>query len=232
MNSGGSGIRAVCVIGPPNRQVAKLVPAWFALAMTTAVDMWFDPSCPWAWLSSRWLLEVERVRNVKVTFRVMSLWVLNEGRELSDEHRMLVDRGLPAARAATAVDRAYGPDKLRDFYDAIGSRIHLLKAKPDTEMIRQALAEVECDPGIAGRVKTDEFDEALRRSHGEAIEQVGEDVGTPVIRVNGMSLFGPVISPAPKGEAAGELFDGFVKVTAYPGFFELKRTRNVGPIFD
>ncbi len=98
--------------------------------MTTAVDMWFDPSCPWAWLTSRWLIEVEKVRKVKVTFRVMSLWVLNEGRDLTDEYRQRIDKVLPAARAAIAVDRAYGPDKLRDFYTAIGSRIHLDKAEP------------------------------------------------------------------------------------------------------
>jgi protein-disulfide isomerase-like protein with CxxC motif len=201
--------------------------------MTTSVDFWFDPICPWAWMSSRWMLEVEKVRDVHTTFHVMSLAELNSGRDLPQEYRTMMDvEGWIGVRAAIAVEQRYGSEALRNFYTALGTRYHLGEEPKTPETVRAALEEVGLDPAIADEALTDTYDEALRASHHEGMDPVGEDVGTPVIRINGMSLFGPVISPAPKGEAAGDLFDGFVKVTAYPGFFELKRTRTVGPIFD
>ena len=169
--------------------------------MTTDVDFWFDPICPWAWMTSRWMLEVEKVRDVKVTFHVMSLAVLNHRRDLPPAYRRHMDRAWMPARAALLVEQRHGSDMLREFYTELGTQ-------------------------------TESIDDDLRRSHHEGMDPVGDEVGTPVLRVNGMSLFGPVISPAPKGEEVGNLFDGFVKVTAYPGFFELKRTRTVDPIFD
>ena len=201
--------------------------------MTTQVDFWFDPLCPWAWMSSRWMLEVEKVRDAHTTFHVMSLAELNKDRDLPPEYRAMMDEtGWIGVRAAIAVEQRYGSEALRNFYTAIGTRFHLGQEPQTPETVAAALTEVGLDPTIADEAQTDTYDAALRASHHEGMDPVGEDVGTPVIRVNGMSLFGPVISPAPKGEAAGDLFDGFVKVTAYPGFFELKRTRTVGPIFD
>ena len=201
--------------------------------MTTLVDFWFDPLCPWAWMSSRWLLEVEKVRDVHTTFHVMSLAELNSGRDLPEEYRRMMDlEGWIGVRASIAVEQRYGSEALRNFYTALGTRFHLGQEPKTPETVRAALTEVGLDPAIADEAQTEKYDEALRASHHEGMDPVGMDVGTPVIRVNGMSLFGPIISPAPKGEAAGDLFDGFVKVTAYPGFFELKRTRTVGPIFD
>jgi 2-hydroxychromene-2-carboxylate isomerase len=201
--------------------------------MTTAVDFWFDPLCPWAWMSSRWMLEVEKVRDAHTTFHVMSLAVLNEGRDLPDEFRqMMYEQGWIGVRASIAVEQKYGSEALRNFYTALGTRFHLGQEPKTPETVRAALEEVGLDPAIADEAQTDTYDEAVRASHHQGMDPVGMDVGTPVIRVNGMSLFGPVISPAPKGEAAGDLFDGFVKMTAYPGFFELKRTRTVDPIFD
>jgi 2-hydroxychromene-2-carboxylate isomerase len=201
--------------------------------MTTLVDFWFDPLCPWAWMSSRWLLEVEKVRDVHTTFHVMSLAELNSGRDLPEEYRRMMDlEGWIGVRASIAVEQRYGSEALRNFYTALGTRFHLGQEPKTPETVRAALTEVGLDPAIADEAQTEKYDEALRASHHVGMDPVGMDVGTPVIRVNGMSLFGPIISPAPKGEAAGDLFDGFVKVTAYPGFFELKRTRTVGPIFD
>ena len=201
--------------------------------MTTAVDFWFDPLCPWAWMTSRWMLEVEKVRDAHTTFHVMSLAVLNEGRDLPEDYRqMLATEGWIGVRACIAVEQRYGSETLRSFYTALGTRFHLGQEPKTSETVRAALAEVGLDEGIADEAQTDAYDEALHASHHEGMDPVGMDVGTPVIRINGMSLFGPVISPAPKGEEAGDLFDGFVKVTAYSGFFELKRTRTVGPIFD
>jgi 2-hydroxychromene-2-carboxylate isomerase len=200
--------------------------------MTTAVDFWFDPLCPWAWMASRWMLEVEKVRDARTTFHVMSLAVLNEGQDLPEEYRQMMDeQDWIGVRACIAVEQKYGSEALRNFYTALGTRFHLGEEPKTPETVRAALTEVGLDPAIADEAQTDTYDEAVRASHHEGMDPVGMDVGTPVIRVNGMSLFGPVISPAPKGEAAGDLFDGFVKVTAYSGFFELKRTRTVGPIF-
>ena len=200
--------------------------------MTTTVDFWFDPTCPWAWMTSRWMLEVEKVRDVKTVFHVMSLSVLNDGRDLPEDYLAhMKDAWLPA-RAALLVEQRHGSEKLRDFYTEIGTRFHLRQEPKTPDVVRAALAAVGADEEIADLAQTDAFDDDLRRSHHEGMDPVGDEVGTPVLRINGMSLFGPVISPAPKGEEAGSLFDGVEKVTAYPGFFELKRTRTVGPILD
>ncbi len=200
--------------------------------MTTKVDFWFDATCPWAWMASRWILEVEKVRDIDLTFHVMSLSVLNEGRDLPDDYRAGMDAAWVPARASLLVEQRHGSDKLAEFYTELGTRFHPGGEERSVETVRQALATVGADEDIIDIAQTDAVDEDLRRSHHEGMDPVGDEVGTPVIRVNGMSLFGPVISPAPKGEEAGELFDGFVKVTAYPGFFELKRSRDVGPILD
>ncbi len=200
--------------------------------MTQPVDYWFDPVCPWAWMTSRWMLEVEKVRDVKTTFHVMSLSVLNDGRDLSDSYRELMTFAWGPARVALKVEEEYGSEKLLEFYTAIGTRFHPNDEPREDATIAAALADCGLPAELLDAAHTDANDDALRASHHAGMDAVGDEVGTPVIHVNGMALFGPVISPAPKGEAAGELFDGFVKVTAYPGFFELKRTRTVGPIFD
>jgi len=183
-------------------------------------------------MTSRWMLEVEKVRDVHTVFHVMSLAVLNEGRDLPEDYRREMDRAWIGARAATAVATSYGQEAVRPFYTALGTRYHLGRAPHDRDTVAAALQECGYDTGIAERATTEEFDEAMRASHHEGMDPVGQDVGTPVLHVNGMALFGPVISPAPKAEQAGELFDGFLKMVSYPGFFELKRTRTVEPIFD
>lgn len=207
--------------------------------MTKTVDFWFDPMCPWAWMTSRWMLEVEQVRDVHTTFHVMSLSVLNDGRDLPADHLEHMREGWVGVRACILVEQQYGSEKLREFYTALGTRYHLGEEPRTAGTVRAALAEVGCDEQIAGRAdawkpgdEADEVDVALRRSHHEGMDPVGDDVGTPVIHVNGKALFGPVISPAPKGEQAGRLFDGFELVTEYDGFYEMKRSRTVGPIFD
>lgn len=200
--------------------------------MTTQVDFWFDPSCPFAWMTSRWMLEVEKVRDVKTTFHVMSLSVLNEGRDLDADYREMLDNIWVGARAALVVEQRHGSDGLREFYTAVGTRFHPGGEPQTAETIGKALADCGFEADILDIAQTDKLDDDLRRSHHEGMDPVGNEVGTPVIRINGMSLFGPVISPAPKGEEAGSLFDGVAKVTAYPGFFELKRSRTTDPIFD
>ncbi len=200
----------------------------------TTVDFWFDPVCPWTWITSRWMLEVEQVRDVTVVFHVMSLAVLNEGRDDLDEGywRMLDADAWYGVRAAVEVEQRYGQASLRAFYTALGTAYHLRDEPRRPETVRRVLVDLGLDETIADASTTSQYDEALRARHHEGADLVGPEVGVPVIRLAGMSIFGPVISPAPTGEEAGRLFDGVKAVMAYPGFFELKRSRTVDPIFD
>ncbi|MGI3782997.1 MAG: DsbA family protein [Janthinobacterium lividum] len=201
-------------------------------AEVQAVDFWFDPLCPWAWMTSRWMLEVEQVRAVKTVFHVMSLSVLNDGRDISEEYRSMLDKGWAPVRVALAVEERYGQEQLRAFYTAIGTRIHLQKQGFGRDTIEGALTDVGLPADLADAGDLGDNDEALRLSHHAGMDPVGYDVGTPVIHVGDVAFFGPVMSPAPKGEQAGKVYDGVVALASYEGFFELKRTRAVGPIFD
>jgi len=204
----------------------------------SSVDMWFDPVCPWAWLTSRWLLEVEKVRPIDIQFHVMSLSVLNEGRDLSDSYRKTMDTAWAPVRVCIAAEQAYGPQVLRDLYTALGTRIHPGKQERGPELYGAALAEAGLDTELAKAGEATEYDEALRASHDAGMKPVGLDVGTPVIHAPGpdggdkIAFFGPVITPAPKGEAAGKLWDGVLLVASTPGFYEIKRTRDARPEFD
>lgn len=196
------------------------------------VDFWFDPQCPWAWMTSRWMLEVEKVRPVRTVFHVMSLSVLNEGRDLPEDYRASMDKAWAAVRVALAVEEQHGSDKLAEFYTAIGTRFHPGEEPRERATIAAALADAGLPAELVEAGYTDANDDALRRSHHEGMDPVGDEVGTPVIHINGKALFGPVITPAPKGEQAGRLFDGFSLMTEYDGFYEVKRSRDRGPIFD
>ncbi len=203
--------------------------------MTTSpetVDFWFDPLCPWAWMTSRWMLEVEQVRDVRTVFHVMSLSVLNEGKDVPEEYREGIEKGWGAVRLAIAIEERHGSDKLRDYYTVIGTGHHNQGRSFDSELFADVIAEIGADAVLLTAVDDSSLDDLVRESHQDGISRVGEDVGTPVISIGGTAFFGPVLSPAPKGEEAGRVFDGARLLAEYDGFFELKRTRTRDPIFD
>ncbi|QNE47219.1 disulfide bond formation protein DsbA [Glaciihabitans sp. INWT7] len=199
----------------------------------TAVDFWFDPSCPWAWMTSRWLDEVAVLRDLEVTWHVMSLAVLNEdATDLSEQYREFLPRALRYTRLVAAVTELHGQSAVKPLYDALGTRIHPGARSDSDAIITEALAEAGLPASLASFADSDEYDPQMRASHFDGIERVGQDVGTPVIAVGGYAFFGPVLSPAPKGEQAATLWDGVVALASYDGFFEIKRSRTRGPIFD
>jgi len=198
----------------------------------TDVDFWFDPSCPWAWMTSRWVDEVTAHRDLNVTWHIMSLYVLNEGKDVSDSYRETLPRTLRYARVVTAAGETHGQDVVKPLYDALGARIHVGGRKDADQVIAEALAEVGLPTEHARYADSDAFDAPLRESHADGIQRVGQDVGTPIIAVNGTAFFGPVLSPTPRGEQALTLWDGVVAAASYDGFFELKRSRTRGPLFD
>jgi protein-disulfide isomerase-like protein with CxxC motif len=205
--------------------------------VTDIVDFWFDPLCPWAWITSRWVLEVERVRDVGAQWHVMSLAILNSGRkDLSEEYKERMERAKGPVRVCIAAEQMKGRNILLPLYTALGRRMHVERRGRGEgeaeEVMAEALAEVGLPASLADAATSSDYDDALAASHRAGMEPVGTDVGTPVIHVNGRAIFGPVVTPAPKGEAAGRLWDGVLLCTGTEGFFELKRTRDQRPSFD
>jgi protein-disulfide isomerase-like protein with CxxC motif len=197
------------------------------------VDFWFDPLCPWAWITSRWMLEVAKVRQVEPRWHVMSLAVLNEARDdLPEGYKERMKAAWGPVRVCVAAEQKFGSDVVLPLYTAIGTRFHNQKAERNRETIEAALTEAGLPTDLADAMDSTEYDEAVRASHTDGIERVGIEVGTPIIAVGDASIFGPVVTPIPRDEAAGKLWDGVRLCLETPGFYELKRSRLDPPIFD
>lgn len=197
----------------------------------TVIDFWFDPRCPWAWITSRWTKEVEQVRDVETRFHLMCLTYLNETTDISEEYRTKQVGGWGPVRVVQAAIEEFGDDVVDRLYTELGTRFHNEGQDKSRGTIEAALEAAGLPRRLADAMDDEQYDDAIKKSHHAGMDQVGPDVGTPVIVIDGAAIFGPVVTPIPRGEDAGRLWDGVRLVMGVPGFYELKRGRTESPTF-
>ncbi|TMR01158.1 DsbA family protein [Actinomadura soli] len=197
--------------------------------MTETADIWFDPSCPYTWITSRWLLEVAEVRPIEPRWHVLGLAALNEGRDDDPEGDPEGYLWIPA-RVCAAVAGKAGHQALGRFYTALGTRFHE-RGEMEARTFTDALTDAGLPEELAAAAESAEYDDAIRASTAEGIGRVGPHIGTPVIAVGEKAFFGPVMSRIPRGEDAGRLWDATLVVAAVPGFHELKGRPHAEPDF-
>ncbi|WP_402468570.1 mycothiol-dependent nitroreductase Rv2466c family protein [Isoptericola aurantiacus] len=196
------------------------------------VDVFVDPTCPFAWVTSRWALEVTKHRDVELTFKLMSLYLLNKDKDIPADYRERIEASRGQIRVAAAVQTDHGPEALAAYYTAFGTRWHDQQNKDLHAVITASLAEAGLPAALSDAATSDAYDEALAASHHAGMDPVGEEVGTPTIHVDGVAFFGPVLTRVPRGEEATQVFDAAVALAGNPHFFELKRTRTERPLHD
>lgn len=194
------------------------------------VEFWFDPICPWCWMTSRWISEVAEVRGFEIAWHPVSLAIINEGNDPGD-HAEGMKQGQRMGRVAVAAEELYGPDVVGKLYTAFGSRIHPGNREDWDTIITESLGEAEFSGQLDLAADDERFDVTLRANTAHALDIAGPNVGVPVISIDGVAFFGPVVTPAPTGDLALQLWDGIRAAASVPGFYELKRGRTVGPQF-
>ena len=199
------------------------------------VEFYWDPICPWCWITSRWMEDVRRQKDIHVTWRFFSLKMFNAERDVSPDLSILHSMGLRALRIAAAVRAKHGNEGVARLYTLMGTSYHHDQEDIDEPEVAQAILERGgFAPTLATAVEDSDWDKTIETDMARAAAKVGNDVGVPIIVLNGgegPGFFGPVISPAPTGEVAVALWEGLIAVGRTPGFFELKRTREIGPRF-
>ena len=196
------------------------------IGMTNA-EFWFDPRCPFAWITSRWILEVAEVRDIDVTWHIMSLAYLNQDKDIPEDYRAMLADAWGPVRVCMAAEQQHGKDALLPLYTALGTRLHDQGQKQSRELVADALAEAGLPASLVDAMDDPSYDEDIKKSHHLGMDQVGQEVGTPTIAVEGTAFFGPVMTSIPRGEEAGRIWDAAVELARHPYFFELKRTRNL-----
>lgn len=207
------------------------------------VDFFWDPMCPWAWITSRWMVEVQHQRDLDVDWRFIALRVVNEDKNYDKDfparYPEVHGLGLELLRVAAAVREDHGRERLGDLYTALGTKVHVDQdrdALMEDGSVAEILRSLDLPAELAdARNDEDRYDAAVRSDTATALERAGKDVGTPVITFappDGPSFFGPVISRIPRGQEALDLWDATERIARFPGFAELKRSLREKPQFD
>jgi 2-hydroxychromene-2-carboxylate isomerase len=195
--------------------------------VTVAVEFWFDPSCPFTWRTSRWARDLEQAGLATVEWKVMSLGILNEGKEIPEQYREGMVRGARFLRALTAAAEQGGPDAVGRLYDALGTRLHDRDEGLADDVLLRSVEEVGLPGSVADAADDEGRDAAVRASHEEGQRRVGTESGSPITAYDGgPAFFGPVVVPAPAGDEAETLLTAMASLSKVSAFSEIKRSRN------